>query len=129
MDGQGSAFRPLHHYYVGGNTKVYGAALLRMRERDFGRVRHVDGVSPAWPLAYGDLESWYSEAEALYSVHGAAGSDPLDPPRTRPYPYLPVSHEPRTQMLSGELGDLGLTPFPLPLGIRLDEADQVRSPC
>src|SRR3954467_4830104 len=65
-DATGRMFKPKQHYYVGGNTKVYGAILFRMRERDFGAVRHVDGVSPAWPISYADLEPWYGRAERLY---------------------------------------------------------------
>ena len=38
-------FRPELHYYVGGNSKVYGAALLRLLPADFGEVRHPDGVA------------------------------------------------------------------------------------
>jgi choline dehydrogenase-like flavoprotein len=37
------------HYFVGGATKLYGAALYRMRSEDFGELRHQDGISPAWP--------------------------------------------------------------------------------
>ena len=40
---KGEAFHPALHYYVGGNSKVYGAALFRLRERDFGALQHVDG--------------------------------------------------------------------------------------
>ena len=40
------------HYYVGGNSKVYGSALFRLRERDFDEITHAGGVSPAWPLKY-----------------------------------------------------------------------------
>ena len=70
----GSQFTPKQHYYVGGNTKVYGAVLFRMRERDFGAVHHVDGVSPAWPLDYADFEPWYTRAEQLYrcTANGAS---------------------------------------------------------
>ena len=46
----GEEFPPKQNYYVGGNTKVYGAILFRFRERDFGEIQHVDGISPAWPL-------------------------------------------------------------------------------
>ena len=42
----GKEFPPKQNYYVGGNTKVYGAILFRFRERDFGEIQHVDGVSP-----------------------------------------------------------------------------------
>src|SRR5690349_7232197 len=46
-DQDGRSFKPKQHYYVGGNTKMYGAILFRFRERDFDEVEHVDGVSPA----------------------------------------------------------------------------------
>src|SRR5262245_34924786 len=68
---------PYTHYWVGGNTKVYGAALLRMREHDFGEVRHFGGVSPAWPISYDELEPYYTRAEQMYSVHGQRGLDPF----------------------------------------------------
>ena len=49
-DADGKPFQPQVHYYVGGATKLYGAALYRLRPQDFGELRHVDGLSPAWPL-------------------------------------------------------------------------------
>jgi choline dehydrogenase-like flavoprotein len=119
----GRAFHPGLHYYVGGNSKVYGAALLRLRERDFGEVRHQHGISPAWPLDYADFAPYYDAAERLFAVHGARGEDPLDPPGGAPYPFPPVSHEPRIQALSASLAADGLHPFHLPLGIRLEERD------
>jgi choline dehydrogenase-like flavoprotein len=54
----GSTFHPGLHYFVGGNSKVYGAALFRLRERDFGELRHKDGISPAWPLGYDVFEPY-----------------------------------------------------------------------
>lgn len=93
VDKHGVRFPPHAQYYVGGNTKFYGAILFRMRERDFGEVRHYGGVSPAWPISYSDLEPYYAEAERLYLVHGEAGEDPTDPPRSGPFPYPAVSHE------------------------------------
>ena len=119
----GSSFHPGLHYYVGGNSKVYGAALFRLRERDFGEVVHQHGVSPAWPLRYEAFEPFYAEAEALYAVHGQRGEDPLEPPASGPYPHPAVSHEPRIQELSDSLEADGLHPFHLPLGIKLDEKD------
>ena len=127
--GTGKQFTPKQHYYVGGNTKVYGAILFRFRERDFGEVRHVDGVSPAWPLAYEDFEPWYERAEELYTVHGERGIDPTEPPARAPYPYPAVSHEPRIEKLREDLKGAGLNPFPLPVGIMLDEARPERSAC
>jgi choline dehydrogenase-like flavoprotein len=128
-DRDGKAFHPGQHYYVGGQTKFYGAILFRLRERDFGEVRHHGGVSPAWPLAYADLEPYYTEAERLYLVHGERGSDPTEPAASGPYPYPAVSHELRIQKLSDDLVRAGLQPFPLPVGVNLDEAEPEKSVC
>ncbi len=119
----GKSFQPGLHYYVGGNSKVYGAALFRLRERDFQAVQHKDGVSPEWPLKYPDFEPFYTQAEELFVVHGQRGEDPLDPPASGPYPYPAVRHEPRIQELHDSLAAEGLHPFHLPLGIKLDEKD------
>ncbi|HEY6451145.1 MAG TPA: GMC family oxidoreductase [Steroidobacteraceae bacterium] len=124
----GRSFHPGLHYFVGGNSKVYGAALLRLRERDFGEIRHADGLSPAWPLTYADFEPYYAQAERLYHVHGQRGEDPNEPPSSGPFPYPAVSHEPAIQALSDRLAGSGLHPFHLPLGILLDEQDGRATP-
>ena len=116
-------------YWVGGNTKVYGAALLRLREKDFEQVEHYGGVSPEWPVKYKDFEPYYCEAERLYQVHGKGGLDPTEPYRSEEYAFPEVSHEPRIQELSDDLKNQGLNPFYLPLGVMLNEADAVRSKC
>lgn len=124
--------RPFHpgiHYWVGGNTKLYGAVLFRFRVRDFEEVRHHGGLSPAWPIRYADLASYYLEAERLYRVHGNRGEDPIEPPESAPFPYPAVAHEPRIQELFDDLRRIGRQPFALPLGLRLDEADRRRGPC
>ena len=121
--GDGRAFHPGLHYYVGGNSKVYGAALFRLRERDFDALQHKDGISPAWPLKYADFEPYYDEAERLFHVHGRRGEDPTEPPSRTPFPYPPVSHEPRIQALNDSFQGAGPHPFHLPLGILLDEKD------
>ncbi|MBW7923496.1 MAG: GMC family oxidoreductase [Burkholderiaceae bacterium] len=124
----GRSFHPGLHYFVGGNSKVYGAALFRLRERDFGEIRHRDGISPAWPLPYEVFEPYYGEAEALFQVHGARGEDPTEPPSSGPYPFAAVSHEPRIQELSDALARAGLHPFHLPMGVLLDERDGRATP-
>ena len=124
----GEKFHPGLHYYVGGNSKVYGAALFRLRERDFGEVVQQEGISPAWPVSYADFEPFYAEAEALFAVHGQRGEDPLEPPASGAYPHPPVSHEPRVQALSEGFASQGLHPFHLPLGIKLDERDGRATP-
>lgn len=126
--GDGHAFHPGLHYYVGGNSKVYGSALFRLREQDFGEVRHVDGISPAWPISYGEFEPYYQQAETLFAVHGQRGEDPTEPWSSRPYDHPAVSHEPRIQKLSEDWSKRGLHPFHLPLGIKLDERDGKPTP-
>jgi choline dehydrogenase-like flavoprotein len=124
----GRAFHPGLHYFVGGNSKVYGAALLRMRERDFEEIRHEGGISPAWPLRYDVFEPYYAQAEHLFHVHGQRGEDPTEPPSSGPFPYPAVSHEPAIQALNEGLLRQGLHPFHLPLGILLDEKDGKATP-
>jgi choline dehydrogenase-like flavoprotein len=126
--GDGRAFHPGLHYFVGGNSKVYGAALLRLRERDFDEVQHEDGVSPAWPIKYDAFEPYYSQAEKLFHVHGQRGEDPTEPPSADDFPYPAVSHEPAIQSLSDALSANGLHPFHLPLGILLDEKNGKPAP-
>lgn len=129
LTSDGASLHPHTNYYVGGNTKFYGAALFRLRTEDFGELVHHGGVSPAWPIAYADLEPYYTEAEKLYHVHGVAGEDPTEPWRSAPYPYPAISHEPRLQQLHDDLVRLGHRPFHTPLGVKLDERDRHRSPC
>ncbi len=129
LDKRGKEFHAGTHYFVGGNTKFYGAALIRLRERDFGEVRHHGGVSPAWPIGYADLEPYYTEAEHLYHVHGTRGVDPTEPPASAPYRYPALSHEPRIQQLVDDLTRLGHRPFPMPVGIMRDEANPRTSAC
>jgi choline dehydrogenase-like flavoprotein len=125
----GSSFQPQVHYFVGGATKLYGAALYRLRAEDFGELHHHDGISPAWPISYDEMEPFYTRAEHLYQVHGARGEDPTEPPASAPYPYPAVSHEPRIQQLSDDLAEAGLHPFHAPCGILLDERNMPFSPC
>jgi choline dehydrogenase-like flavoprotein len=128
-DSAGNPFQPQVHYYVGGATKLYGAALYRMRAEDFGELRHHGGISPAWPISYEEMEPYYTKAEQLYEVHGVRGEDPTEPPASAPYPFPAVSHEPRIQQLSDDFASAGLHPFHAPCGVRLREDDMAYSPC
>jgi choline dehydrogenase-like flavoprotein len=128
-DPKGKTYQPGTYHYVGGATKMYGAALYRLRERDFESFAHHDGMSPGWPLSYQDFEPYYTQAEELYQVHGARGEDPTEPPASGPYPFPAVSHEPRIQQLSDDLARAGYHPFHSPCGILLNEANMPYSTC
>src|SRR5262245_51260383 len=98
-DHSGKQFHPGIQYWVGGNTKGYGAALFRLRPQDFGEIRHYGGLSPAWPIGYDELEPYYSQAEQLYQVHGEHGEDHTEGHWSQQYAQPPVKHEPRIQQL------------------------------
>lgn len=116
-DASGGWFSPGVHYFVGGNTKVFGAAFPRLRLADFDEIVHEGGVSPAWPISYADLAPYYDRAEALYQVHGSAGSDPTDPPRDTPFPYPPMPADSYMEDLAGRIRAQGLHPAHLPVGL------------
>ena len=128
-DADGKPFQPQAHYFVGGATKMYGAALYRLRPEDFGEIQHAGGPSPAWPLTYDDFEPYYTKAEWLYQVRGVHGEDPTEGHWSKQYPWPPVSHEPRIEQLADSLRDGGYHPFHAPCGVLLDEANRPASSC
>jgi choline dehydrogenase-like flavoprotein len=128
-DKMGKPFQPGLHYFVGGATKMFGAALYRLRKEDFGELKHYDGISPAWPIGYDDMEPYYTKAEQMYQVHGARGEDPTEPPSSAPYPFPAVSHEPRIQQLHDDLARAGYHPFHAPCGVMLNEQNAPFSAC
>ena len=117
-------FHPELHYFVGGNSKVYGAALFRLQPQDFRGVKHPGGITPRWPISYDDLEPYYVQAEHMYWVHGRHGEDPYAGRASADYKYPPVMHAPRIQQLSDQLEKLGLHPFHLPIGVHLTQDQQ-----
>ena len=133
--------QPQQAYYVGGQTKVYGAALFRMRAEDFGEIQHQGGISPAWPITYADMEPYYTRAEELFHVHGDLGAapavpggfassyDPTEPFHSKPYPYPAFSNEPRMAAIEADVRKLGINTFPIPLGLKLYEANPAASKC
>lgn len=129
FDRHGRPFQPQVHYFVGGATKMYGAALYRLRREDFGELREHSGISPAWPISYEEMEPFYTKAEQMYQVHGVHGVDPTEPPASAPYLYPPVSNEPRIQQLFDDLTAAGFHPFPAPCGVMLDEQHMEDSKC
>ena len=119
-DGAGKPFNPGNYYYVGGNTKFYGAVLIRFRAQDFSPIAHAEGTTQGWPFAYDDLEPWYSRAESLYRVRGALGEDPTEPRHSAGYPFPAVPDEPAIAAARERMRRVGLHPASLPLGVDVD---------
>ncbi|MGH8719888.1 MAG: FAD-dependent oxidoreductase [Burkholderiales bacterium] len=65
-DKDGNPVVPGEFPNLGGKTKWYGAALLRMAPREFDA--DPDYGCPAWPISYDDLAPFYDEAERLLGV-------------------------------------------------------------
>lgn len=141
-DKDGKDLHPQQAYYVGGQTKVYGAAMFRMRAEDFGVIQHKGGISPAWPITYAEMEPFYTQAEELFHVHGNLGEnppavpggfgsqyDPTEPFHSKPYPYAAFSNEPRMQAIEDDVRKLGVNTFAIPLGLKRNEADPLASKC
>ena len=119
-DSAGAGFNPGNYYNHGGNSKFYGAVLIRYRAQDFAGIAHADGDAPPWPFGYGEIAPWYDKAEALYEVRGALGEDPTEPPHGGPYPHAPVPDEPAIAEVRARLARSGLHPSSLPLGVDID---------
>ncbi|TIO35658.1 MAG: GMC family oxidoreductase, partial [Mesorhizobium sp.] len=103
----GQAFLPGNYYYVGGNSKFFGAVMYRYRLEDFSPRPHMDGASPGWPITYHELEPWYERAEAIFKVRGDPTQDPTEPPRTGPYRFPPVPDEPAIAAVRARLKEAG----------------------
>jgi choline dehydrogenase-like flavoprotein len=117
FDDSGNAFSPGVHYVVGGNTKVYGSSLPRLREEDFEETVYPSGISPAWPFRYADIEPYYAQIEELFRVHGTTGEDPSEPWRSSPFPYPALEHEPYVAETIRRLAVQGLRPSSTAMGI------------
>jgi choline dehydrogenase-like flavoprotein len=141
QDKDGKELHPQQAYFVGGQTKVFGAAMFRMRAEDFGVIQHQGGTSPAWPISYAEMEPYYTRAEELFHVCGDLGAapavpggygssfDPTEPFHSKKYPYPALPNEPRMQVIEDDVRKLGIHTFPMPLGLNRNEADPFASKC
>jgi choline dehydrogenase-like flavoprotein len=141
QDKDGKDLHPQQAYCVGGQTKVFGAAMFRMRAEDFGVLRHKGGISPAWPISYADMEPYYTRAEELFQVHGDLGAappvpggfgssfDPTEPFHSGKYPFPAVANEAHMQKVEDAVRLLGIETFPMPLGLKRNDGDPLTSRC
>ena len=121
LDKDDVPFEPYTHYAVGGNSKVYGAAAFRLREKDFKEYITPAGVSPAWPLSYTDYKPYYDTAEKMMHVHGIRNEDPTEPFTNTDFPHKPIPIEPFTKELFDNVKQTGIKAYPIPLAVKLTE--------
>ena len=119
----GDPFSPQTIYALGGNTKIWGGVLERLRDQEWAGLALQAGQAPGWGLSQGDFEPWYDKAESLYRVHGQRGIDPTEPAAARPYDFAPRTVEPFFEELRLAFGRQGVRPYPLPLSWSESAAD------
>ena len=117
---------------VGGTSVHFTANFWRFHEIDFierSRVGSIPGANFAdWPIAYADLEPYYTKVEWEVGVSGLAGASPFDPPRSKPYPMPPLPVKSSGVLLERAARKLGWHPFPAPMAI-LSQPRPGRSAC
>lgn len=106
---------------VGGGTVHFTANYWRFHESDF-RERTEFGEIPGtgfddWPVSYAELEPYYTKAEYEMGISGAAGSNPFDGPRSRPYPLPPMPVKSSGVLFERAARKMGLHPFPAPVAV------------
>lgn len=129
LDKNNREFHPNTNYFVGGNTSFYGAALMRMKPKDFEELNHYGGEkSPAWPISYNEMSPWYEKAEKLWKVHGKRGEDPTDDNNAPEFPFKSIKHDEEITPLLNHFRTKGMTPSSLPLGIDFEPANDGLTP-
>ncbi len=117
---------------VGGGSVHFTANYWRFHESDF-RERSLFGEVPGadlrdWPIAYADLEPYYTKAEYELGISGLAGANPFEAPRSKPYPLPPMPVKSSGVLFDQGTKKLGLHPFPAPVAI-LSQPYQGRGAC
>ena len=104
---------------VGSGTVSYGAMAWRFMQEDFKLKTiygHVEGSTlEDWPITYEDLEPYYEKAEWEIGVAGDDYQNPFAPPRKKPHPMPPFSHNKEAKLLLDAAQRLGYHPFPIPM--------------
>jgi choline dehydrogenase-like flavoprotein len=117
---------------VGGTSVHFTANFWRFHEIDFverSKIGPIAGTNFAdWPIAYADLEPYYTKVEWEIGVSGLAGASPFDPPRSKPYPMPPLPTKCSGVIFERAARRLGWHPFPAPMAI-LSQPRPGRSAC
>jgi gluconate 2-dehydrogenase alpha chain len=125
---------------TGGGSVHWACWAWRQRESDF-RMRSTiverfgeravpEGTTLVdWPISYADLEPYYDRVEWEQGVSGEAGANPFEPPRSRGYPMPPLRRAAADERFVRAAKELGMHPFPVPVGIASQDYGENRSAC
>jgi len=80
---------PLNFNGVGGSSKFFGAEWPRFVPSDF-KVRSLYGFAGDWPLAYEDLEPYYTLLDEMVRVSGRSGDPAYPATVSPPMPGVPI---------------------------------------
>jgi choline dehydrogenase-like flavoprotein len=107
---------------VGGSSNFMSSFFHRLKPVDF-RLRSEFGPIPGanvvdWPIAYEDLEPYYTEVESVVGVSGRVVAHPFLEPRSTPdFPYPPTAEHPVSAWIDAACAELGYRSLPLPRAV------------
>ena len=107
---------------VGGSSNFMSGFFYRLKPDDFRLLSAfgpIEGANTAdWPIAYEDLEPYYTRVESEVGVSGKVIDHPQAEPRSTPdFPYPPTREHPVSAMIDKACRDLAFHPLPTPRAI------------
>lgn len=117
---------------VGGGSVHFTANCWRFHEIDFieaGKKGTIAGTGFAdWPITYQDLEPYYTKVDWEVGISGKAGTNPFEPPRSKPYPVPPMPVKSSGVLFERGARKMGWHPFPAPVAV-LSQPYRNRNAC
>jgi choline dehydrogenase-like flavoprotein len=117
---------------VGGGTVHMSGFFFRLHPDDlrmsqaYGPLEGSTAID--WPFGYEALAPWYDRVEREVGVSGDVSRNPFEPPRSGPFPYLPVVTHPFAAHVDRQGEAMGLHPFPVPRAI-ITQGEPGRGAC
>ena len=107
---------------VGGSSNFMSGYFSRLKPKDFKLLSAYGKIEGAnisdWPIAYEDLEPYYTKVEHLIGVSGKVVKHKFLEPRSTPdFPYPPLKENYVSQLIDKAASDLNLQTIPLPRAI------------
>lgn len=118
---------------VGGSSNLMSGFFYRLKPQDFRLLSEFGPIQGAniadWPIAYEELEPYYSKAEREVGISGRVVPHRFQEPRSTPdFPYPPVMEHPIVSHIDNACDQLGYRSLPTPRAI-LSQPDMGRRSC